>query len=272
MFISSTRLTYKLLGISLTCILAGLICLQIPFFYRPLAQYAQNSMEEYYGSSAISPIYEDKITEIAKSMGITQPIIIRKMNTNALLTMGYYNAFATFHLFCSYFPLIDTPFLFISEGFFEDLPEEEQRFLIGHELTHIKGHHTRYLNLCAALFFITFLVFLRFFFKNRYLSPLMSAYIPAHYHSLTRRLLNVCGIWLCFLTTYIGICTYRKHIEWQADTYSLAHLQSHEGGIKLMERWQRDYYMAAVNPCWGLFSDHPTCFERRTYFIEHKTT
>src|SRR5438876_215687 len=101
-------------------------------------------MQETYGSMPLAPAYEAKILAIAKELEVTDSMVMRKMNTHALKAFGYNNACAASHVFLGILPLVDTPFLFISEGFFEDLTEEEQRFLIGHELIHIKERHTKY--------------------------------------------------------------------------------------------------------------------------------
>lgn len=253
----------KLLVIMSICVLAVIMCLRIPLFSRALNQYAQHSMQEYYGAAPVSPMYETKILEIAKEMGIGKPIIIRKMNTTSMGIMGYYNAFAAFYLFLHIFPLVDTPFLFISEGFFEDLSESEQRFLIGHELTHIKEEHTRYLSLSMLLFFILFFALLRSGVIK------INLYVPLHHRKWIKWFLNISTAYVCFLVTYSGACIYRRHIEWQADMSSLVQLQTREGGIKLVERWQRDFNMPTQA---DFFSGHPTCAERRKYLLEYQKT
>lgn len=243
----------------------------VPIWHDSIKQYAQSSIEKTYGSARISPIYEAKITTLAKEMGIETPIIMRKMNTTALVLFGYYNAFAIFPQVGNVLPLINTPFLFISEGFFEDLSEQEQRFLIGHELAHIKAEHMRYLGIVKLIAFFI-LLFLCWRFIMRPLMPYLQNLIDPSYHSWLKAGLIAATLFICTSLINLTSWRYQRHAEWEADIASLTQFKSHEGGLKLMERWQRDYKIAATNPYWGLCADHPSCVERKNFIIEHQKT
>lgn len=226
-------------------------------------------MEEAYGSATLIPVYEAKILAIAKELGVTEPIVMRKMNTKTLLAFGYYNAFAAFHLLGGFLPLVDTPFLFISEGFFEDLSEQEQRFLIGHELVHIKERHTKYIQLILVLISLV-LAFLWWVYARKRTEAIIARYVTESY----RLPLLVCA-------GFLTVCTlelipdlmhlwYRRHIEWEADHQSLTRLHSHDGGVQLMERWMKEFKLPQSNPYWGIVADHPSCYERRAYCLAEK--
>ena len=133
----------KLIIFSIFLGLGILFCARnLIFLY--LNDYAIQAAEEQFGSQHLAPAQEEKILSIAHEMGITEPFTIRKMNRFAIAFGGYHNAFAYFPALLHFIPLSNKPFLFISEGFFEDLTLDEQRFLIGHELTHIQENHTLY--------------------------------------------------------------------------------------------------------------------------------
>lgn len=247
---------------------AGLMTsLYVPVFYRPLAQYAQKAIGEQFGASPIAPVYEEKIKALAQQMNIKQPIIIRKMNAQAMQVFGYHNLFVIFHRFMYLFPLVDTPFLFVSETFFEELTEQEQIFIIGHELTHAKEHHLRYFFLWYFLFSILLFASFWYLLIFPYLIPVLHKRLQSNYYGITI---------MCFLCTYIVCttimsCMYRRHIEWQADDHSLTLFSAHAGGIDYMNRIQKECGdIPAMALCGGLFTTHPSCAERRNYFKQHK--
>lgn len=257
--------------ILLLLITSTVASLNIPTVQQYLKAYAHNDMQEQFGSQRLAPEQEEKIKAIAKQMGIEQPIIIRKMNHKALIQFGYYNAIAAFHLFFNFLPLVDTPYLFVSEGFFEDLSDAEQQFLIGHELTHIKEQHVRFFN------FILFLVvvvayFLCLYVLRKYIQRKMGGIRTARFQSMVTNGASLAVLLMCMLAINVTGATYKRHIEWVADCASLAQLQSHDGAIKLMDRWEKEYKVPASNPYWGLFADHPTCADRKKFCREHKET
>ena len=237
-------------------IFLGVVIFQQNYLSYKLSSYVSRKAEQELGAIPLAKKQEKKIKAIAHKMGVVEPIVIRKMNHKALAAFGYYNAIAHFPSLFGFIPVRTEPFLFISEGFFEDLSSEEQLFLIGHEMVHIRERHTRYLNLVYYLLFLGLLLF--WWFSKRYFRS------PA--------LIVVHRILLCiFLVAPNLIClAYRRRIEREADYTSMKILNSYDGGIKLIERWRREFKMPADNPHFGLFSDHPSHFERKICCLEFK--
>lgn len=221
--------------------------------------YSLNSVQNAFGALRLAPEQEEKIKKIAEQMGVFEPMVIRKMNSVATTTFGYGNAFVTYPCLLNLMPLSDIPFLYVSEGFFEDLSSEEQIFLIGHELTHLKERHARHLHLVAFLLFWLVMGIALFSLKK---------YLVASRH------LNM-AIFIFFLANAFGcnlaVQAYRRYIEKEADRQSLTILESYDGCIKLVDRWQREWSMPSHNPYFGLLADHPSCVERKMYCLELKT-
>jgi Zn-dependent protease with chaperone function len=175
---------------------------------------------------------------------------------------GYYNAFVIFpKAFHQIIPMGSQAFLYASEGFFEALSPEEQRFLIGHELVHAREHHLFYSQLLFiviellswALAILIAWCFFRRYGKRQY------AY-----------LLAIVLVVIFELGIGLMMNGYRRWIEREADAVSLELLQSHDGGLKLIERWLREHKMPLHNAYGGLWADHPSPHERKVCFLECK--
>ena len=245
----------KYLSAGLAAILLLLFISTLSPVKNYLDSYAIGFAEKKFGSKHLAQSQEDKILSIAKEMGITENIVIRKMNTSALQTYGYYNAFAYFvGVPFQIFPISDQPFMFVSEGFLEDLSAEEQRFLIGHELIHIRDRHTKYLALPWYLS-ILLLLTMTYFIRKKY---------------LLGRLLTGLLIYFSVAVPNLTMLAYRRHIEWVADTESMKILNSYDGCMKLMSRWQKDFKMPKDHLIHALVSDHPSCHEREQCCLELK--
>lgn len=253
----------------LVLILSGLVIglYYCPYIARQLHTYALRSTQEQFGDQPVDASQEAFVQTIAQEMGITEPIILRKMNTQTLHLFGYWNACALFPLFGNCIPLSNQPFLYISQGFFEDLTPQEQRFLIGHELIHIKERHARLYNL--FFFMAIFITIILFTLLRKLIIRGIERYINSrHFIAVIFFALLSMSLWVPSL---IGLW-YRRHIEWQADIQSIAALQSYDGGIKLMERWVKQFRIPWHNEYAGLWADHPSCFERRAYCLTCKNT
>lgn len=245
----------KYLGVGLAAILLLLFISTLSPVKNYLDSYAIGIAEKKFGSKRLAQSQEDKILSIAAEMGITENIVIRKMNTPALLTYGYYNAFAYFAgAFFQVFPISDQPFMFVSEGFLEDLSAEEQRFLIGHELIHIRDRHTKYL---TFLWYLSVLLLL-----------IMAYYMRRKY--LLSKFPTGLLVYFSLVIPNLTVLAYRRHIEWVADTESMKMLGSYDGCMKLMSRWQKDFEMPKDHPMHKLLSDHPSCYEREQCCLELK--
>lgn len=114
----------KLLLTSVFCVILSSPLRAVSITEKIIDSYAQK-----LGTEPLSCEHETFVRAIAQEMGIAKPIKFRYMNYAALNTFGLYNA-------CAY---LDS-YVFISKYFFEKLSKEEQRFVIGHELAHIKQH------------------------------------------------------------------------------------------------------------------------------------
>lgn len=239
------------------------------FAYAYLSNCAHQWIETAYGAQPLNPIYEAKVRAIAQEMNITTPFTIRKMNAIALRTVGYFNAFAMFHLFGAILPLVDTPYLFISEGFFEDLSEQEQRFLVGHELVHIREQHNRFVPLVATGTLCGLLAAWARYSENG-VQHLVEKIFSASHQKTGRIITHGTVAVLCATLCELIAVRYQRHNEWVADHESMERLHAHEGGIRLMERWMKDFKMAEYNVLGVLFADHPSCADRRAYCIECK--
>lgn len=226
------------------------------YFSHELESYALTTTQKRFGTLPLALEKEEEIRKIAEEMKVTTPFIIRTMNRDALILYGYHNAFAYFPQFLDFIPISDTAFLFISDGFFEDLSKEEQRFLIGHELTHIQEHHTQYLSL---IMLVTGLLVGMLLFVIRRRTKGLASHVA---------LFLVC----CTLITArnLGNLYYRRHIEKVADHESLTKLKSHDGALALIERWQKEFNLPLHNSYYGLLADHPSCHERKSYCLNLK--
>jgi len=234
------------------------------FLGRQLNSYAVSSTQELFGSQSLASEQEDKIRIIATKMSVSAPFLVRRMNHAALSSFGYHNAFAYFPSLLTFIPIGNQPFLFVSEGFFEDLSFEEQEFLIGHEIAHIKEQHTRCLHLMMysfelLLFLIGWIIF------SRYIKPFIKRRCADNYRIafLTSSLCILVSI--CALIPTLIQNAYLRHIERVADHESLTTLNSYAGCIKLINRWQKEWNLPSHNLYLGLFADHPSCHERKTY-------
>jgi Zn-dependent protease with chaperone function len=251
------------------CLIAGIFVAGIGAFFarnylgQMINAYVAQATEKELGSQSLNSDQEAKIKNIAVEIGITEPIIIRKMNQKAMITFGYHNAFAYFPLLLTFIPTNSSPYLFISEGFLEDLSPEEQRFLIGHEMVHIKERHTLYLNLVLYSLFLL-LAALAYFLTKRIQRLAQGLQYQKYIMGGASGVL----VFICLSITNIIGLAYRKHIEKVADCQSLKILKSYEGCTKLVTRWQKEFNLPAHNPCYGLFSDHPSCEERKLYCKE----
>lgn len=256
--------TSRLVWMGVFAALSGLILVitAVPSVKQCLDKYAIEMMTARYGSKLLAGPQEGMILQIAKEMGINESIVIRKMNTAALQTFGYNNAFACWALLGGFLPFSNQPFMFLSEGFLEDLSPEEQRFLIGHELIHIRDRHVMFFNLVwaiAVLLLLTLAYFGQRFVRSRF------ALKPAIFYIL----MAICVYCSLAIPNLIGLA-YRRWMERAADLESFRLLNSHEGCLKIITRWQNDFQIPKHDAYWGLLSDHPSCFERENYCLQHQ--
>jgi Zn-dependent protease with chaperone function len=249
------------------CLVAVVLFLCAVYFYRSALQkkitlYALEHTQKQFGAELLTPEQEEKIKEIAREMGIKKPIMIRKMNHLALHLMGYHNAFAYFPTLFNFIPMSDQPFLYMSEGFFEDLSASEQRFLIGHEMIHIRDEHARLLNI--TIYGLIVLLLALWYLTVR---KITLTYFPLPYQKLASLCFKIILFGLCMVIPNLMSLAYRRHIEWQADTVSLQMLNSYEGALKLLPRWQAEFKIPHPTGMLRFLSTHPSCYERKIHCL-----
>ncbi|MBN1549802.1 hypothetical protein JW872_04050 [Candidatus Babeliales bacterium] len=86
---------------------------------------------EKFGTEKLTSEAEDLVTDVAQKMGV-ESVQFRYLNLRGLQTFGLYNAVA-----------MQDAYVLVSKYFFTKLPIPLQRFLIGHELAHIKQHDAK---------------------------------------------------------------------------------------------------------------------------------
>jgi Zn-dependent protease with chaperone function len=240
------------------------------FVYNSISNYAVTNLEATFGAQKLAPQFEEKIKQIAFKMGITEEIHLRKMNYIGLQTFGYYNALYMTPQFFGLLPILDKPYIYISQGFLENLTDDEQLFLIGHELGHLKERHVSYLPLIQLLVNICILALWWYVILGYIEQIIMKREWSIRLKKHTINLLGSVIIALCIALSSISILAYYRHIEWQADEISLSCLHSHDGALKLMERWEKEYKIPSEQGYRDIFSNHPSTKYRIQYCIEHK--
>ena len=265
--LTTNRIEMKTISVFAFSLLIGFIavfyCFQLSFF-QYLDNYAIRAAQVQLGCSRLQSEQEEKIKSIALKMGIKKPLIIRKMNTQALLQYGYYNAFVYFYKLFNVIPISTQPFVFVSEGFLEDISTEEQLFIIGHELVHAQQQHRLYLDF--IFYMVLVVLFVVCFLLRNPLYLFFSKYLSFEFIRYAWVLLFALGM---FANSY-AFYAYLRAIEREADAESIAQLHSYDGGIKLIDRWVRDFRMPLHNQGLDWFIDHPSHFERKTYFLSCK--
>lgn len=251
-----------------------LTILGVAFKRHEIAQWAnetaKKSTEEMCGKAMLAPEHEQFIRDIAQEMNITRPFEVRKTNTTQLAGLGYYNAFVIFPRLWDVIPAGNEPYMYVSEGFFEDMLPAEQRFLIGHELIHAREAHCLYYPLGMLLAVLAgFLVWL--LLVRVRVRALVQCFVPAPYLVGTVFVVNFALLTvLSSLVPQIVGNAVRRQQEWQADVESVAILNSHEGGLGFIHRMYRDFGMSLHNPHYGILSDHPSSWDRREFFLNKK--
>ena len=228
-------------------------------------QYVYNQMTEMMGKQPLDPKYESQIKEIAAEMGITESIVIRKMNTSAMQAFGYHNAFVIHYLWGNFLPLNNQAFMYVSESFFSDITPAEQRFLIGHELIHAREHHVLFLNLIVQL--VVWLAFMVgvLLFRSKW----QVVGRPQRYYTLVAVIGMLAWIGYANLVN-LSALAYRRYIERMADRESMKLLGTYEGCCKFTERCGQEYKVGDEKRYWGLFLDHPCNAERRAACLQLK--
>ena len=131
---------------------------KIQFFQDRVGPFSKGVIENLFGSQPVSEASEAEVRAIAKKLDFNEPFQIKRMNWRGLQRFGYYNAFAYLMPFAG-------NYVFISEGFFNLLTQDEQLFLIGHELMHLKLGHLRKKMILAEILILLILLLSLFLFN-----------------------------------------------------------------------------------------------------------
>jgi Zn-dependent protease with chaperone function len=230
--------------IYIICSFASLLLLTVPLPYQ-----LTNNLVEQFGNQPLKPRHQKYVKSIMCKMNMDQDIIMRKSNWLAKITWGRNNAMAIY----------DT-YLYLSDGFFDELSKSEQRFLIGHELSHIKfKHNSKSLALLLILIMIMAFIF-------SYLNAIIKQRVS---HKLIRLTLNGAIIVMLLFGKQAIQAAYSRQCEKQADQESARCLNCSYGGIQFMERFdtmpsveKKTLYQEFISP-W--FATHPHYAARREY-------
>lgn len=229
--------------------------------------YAIKITERTWGAKPSNPEQEAFVKNIAKEMGIDEPLIIRKMNHTALATFGYHNAFVCRPAIFDIITISSQAFVFISDGFFEDISLEEQRFLIGHELIHAREGDMMYAELIKTICTFLGILFIAFSFQK--IADFVKRFFGA-YHLTIFPIAIMMMTFLCFIIPNLITLAYRRHIERRADRESIRILKTYDGCLATLNCWETTYKMPSDNPYYGLFSSHPSCTERKQLCLDLK--
>lgn len=230
-------------------------------FKGQIEPWANNLLESSFGNQPLSQENEAEVRAIIDELNYKEPVIIKKMNWVALQKFGYYNAFACYNMEGGF--ISGSPHIFASDNFFKDLSPEERRFIIGHEVMHLRERHIHFINFVmlfvSVLLLIFYIVFLYPFLNIRF-----KALSIKHANFLKWGSFLMIVIACSFVVSAISNAS-RRYIEADADCKSVTELGTHAGGLKIIDRWCKDFKMPEHNSYYGIFADHPSCFQRREY-------
>lgn len=226
------KVTYNLFLITL--------CAYSFFATQRIKSFSVNTyLEKWYGHENVSDSTQELVTTIAKEMGITDAIIVKKMNANTYASYGWHNA------------IVLGNHVFISETFLHKLTPEEQRFLIGHELIHLRDKHVITLLILRgiALGLSAFGVY----------TSRRSGYSWAKTAALALGLVTA---------TNIGCSYISRYNEKQADCLSVQMLHTAHDGISFLQKMQAISKEASVLYTM-MYGTHPLLSQRIEYLQKY---
>ncbi len=208
---------------------------------------------EPLGYTRASEENEQFIRNIQHEMGMDSwNIATRRLSNYAMRLVGRENTF-----------VISTPglhYLFISQDWFDSLSQQERRFLIGHELSHLQKYHT--LKRIGAGIVLSYTTGL--------LSDLLTSDSSPETKTMINRLTTVGTL---IATAYLSRCQ-----EKEADLNAARSLHAAAGGISLFDRFQRECVdpesrfalrriITTINKIPGtlFYATHPSLETRKNY-------
>ncbi len=219
---------------------------------KPITDY----LVQGYGTQPLAKDQREFVESIMQEMGIRKPIDMRMANWRAKAIWGRNNAIAIYDRY-----------LFISDSFFDELTKEEQRFLIGHELSHIKFYHnSKQLSIWILLLILVFFLYGKI---NKILRPPIS-------RRIIRIPVGLFCLWMLLIGRQMISATLSRVCERQADMESVRCLDCPKGGIKFIERLEqvnhivprKNQFQKVMAP-W--IATHPSNQERIDYLNDYKT-
>lgn len=193
-----------------------------------------NSMGDMYVDPAgLDPNCKMFIEDVIKELNMQDyDIEICKMNQLAINKIGYKNAFVLFNR------------LYVSEDFFKSLQYDVKKFLIAHELMHIKNNHSYKI---LAVNFISSIVPIAIMI-NYALNKIKNSSNKNQDLSKEQKIKD--SVLNSFLTIPISFLSLRllnrafsRYCEKQADRDAVLNLKSIKGGLGLFEEFKVDQEM-----------------------------
>lgn len=197
-----------------------------------------------YGNEELKDENKEFIINIIKKFGMQgYNIKIYKMNDLAIKKFGCNNAFVYFNN------------MYISENFFESLTEGSKKFLIGHELIHIKKGHAKKVALLNIISLLSWLIS----------SEFITSYINENCLSKSNKIVKEIGMRFIIFTINralhdLFIAAFMRHCEKEADSQAALSLNVIEDGIKFLNEFlnedqNKNKILAFIN---SFFSTHPS--------------
>jgi Zn-dependent protease with chaperone function len=196
------------------------------------------------GSKDLSPELQKKIDKILIQLGLHGKIQVKQMSDFAIQQLGAHNALATANA------------IFINEETFKTLTYEEQCFLIGHEVGHVKNKDILYgvaYSLLGAVIVQKSLKHIPLKISKPFADP------------------------VCWLSALLTRMAYQRYAEKEADRHAIEKLNCHDGAILWNARFTiadevlDDSFPSRIKAFVGwLFSTHPTQQERIAFAAELK--
>jgi Zn-dependent protease with chaperone function len=190
-------------------------------------------IEKRFGHESVSFECAQLVHSLVHTLGISYPLTLRKMNCDAVRTLGWYNAFAYGR------------HIFINEPFLMQLTRQEQTFLLGHELTHVKENHVPIFFATHCSLLVTVIVVYTYLHRTKV-------------RAWSKRVLVAIGLLIAASSLYASV---RRYYESEADRNAVISLNCVEGGISFLQSMEKKM-PESQSTIQQLFSTHPSYKQR----------
>lgn len=217
------------------------------------AKKTNNYHIQTYGQEKLKTENEEFIKNLIKEFSMENyNIKIYKMNSTSIKQMGYKNAFVISNL------------LYISENFFEELTHDAKRFIIAHELMHIKNNHGGkqiIISIASIISTITLYITLSDYIDKNYLSPYLET---LNINKRFKKFISSKFIVLPSVMTLSKLIqkAFSRQCEKEADEQAALNLKSIKGAIDLFNEYpkiKKNKILAFIK---SFLSTHPSMEER----------